>query len=107
VNPASGCPVDTTSYTVEYTCGASGIDEPQWNASWMLFPNPASETVTIQFRSRPGDDRFFIYNAIGQRVRTIAVSSETMKIHVAGLQRGVYFVRVKSNKHPVLKFIKL
>ncbi len=49
INPNSNCPLDTTSYVIEYDCGSVGIERVDQELFWTIFPNPASETITIKF----------------------------------------------------------
>ncbi len=106
INPSSNCPLDTTYSILEYDCGIVGIVEKDMELSWTLFPNPASETITIQFSKYPVQEPIQIYSAIGCLTRTITASAATMKFNIADLPDGLYYVRLKNNQHPPLKFIK-
>jgi hypothetical protein len=110
INPDAICPFDTTSYRIEYDCGTVGITEREKGPelSWAIYPNPASETVTIKFSQYPvQEESIRIYNAIGGLTRSVRVSAATMKINIADLPPGLYYIRLKDNKWPALKFIKL
>jgi len=107
INLNSNCPLDTTSCVLEYDCGVVVIEEINQELFWALFPNPASETITIKFTKAPLQETIQIYSAIGRVTRSITVSSAITKIFIADLPDGLYFIRLKNSKHPALKFIKL
>ncbi|WP_317897974.1 T9SS type A sorting domain-containing protein [Aurantibacillus circumpalustris] len=106
VNPNSNCPLDTTSYLIEYDCGQIvGIDKRHQNNFWTLFPNPASESVTIKFTDFSGKDQIQLYNAVGRLIKEMGVSEETI-LTISDLPKGLYFIRLKNNGRHSLKFFK-
>ena len=105
VNPNSNCPFDTTSSIIEYDCGVGVENINDQNSFWSIFPNPASETITIRFTKNVVREQIQIYNAIGQLVKE-KEAFETTIINISDLQSGVYFIRLKNNKQPALKCIK-
>jgi len=105
IDPNSKCPLDTTTFLVQFDCGVIGIEEINSDNYWSLFPNPASETVTIMFSKDVIQDQILIYNLIGRLTKVIAASTKT-KIDISDLQDGIYFVRLKNDRKPALKFIK-
>jgi len=105
IDPSSTCPLDTTSYFIVYDCGVS-VAEIDRELSWTVFPNPASDFITIKFASQSVDETVQIYNATGYLLKSIPVSSESLKTNIAYLPQGLYYVRLK-NKSGALKFIKL
>jgi len=106
INPVSNCPLDTTSYTIVYNCGSTGIGDPDQLELWTLFPNPASETITIKFTDNDIGKQIHIYSVIGSLLKTITISAPTTKINIDDLADGIYYVRLKNNNYPALKFIK-
>jgi PKD repeat protein len=107
IDPGSDCPLDTTSFTVDYNCGISGVEEPVQELTWTFFPNPSSEIISINFKKTPVHETVQIYNAIGDLIRSIVSSSSSMEFNIADLPAGFYFIRLKNCKQPPQKFIKL
>lgn len=107
IDPNSNCPLDTTSYSIIYNCSVIGIYESDELLSWRIFPNPASESITIEFDKISANEQIEIYNTIGVLTKTILVSSSPMKIDVNDLRGGVYYFRLKGNNHLKYKLIKL
>ncbi len=105
INPNSNCPLDTTYAVLQYDCGAVGVQERDRELFWSLFPNPASETITIKFAKYPVNETIQIYNATGCLIKSITASATT-KIRIDGFPDGFYLIRLKNNKQHPLKFIK-
>ncbi len=105
VNPASNCPLDTTSYQIEFNCGITGITEKGEEPFWSIFPNPASESISIKFVSSKSKEQVHIYNGAGQLIRSISASGTT-KISIADLPTGLYLIRLQNRIQPALKFLK-
>lgn len=107
INPNSNCPLDTTYAVMEYNCGVVGIDQKYRELSWSIFPNPASETITIKFEKYHLKETVEIYNAMGRLTRAMPASASSTKINIAALPAGVYYLRLKNTKLPAVKFVKL
>ncbi len=107
INPVSNCPLDTTSYSITYNCGPSGIHESDPELFWTLFPNPASDIITLKFTNYPVSKPILIYNAIGRLMRSIIPSAATTKIDIAEFAKGLYYIRLQNSNQPALKFIKM
>lgn len=104
-NPTFNCPLDTTSYSINFDCSTSGVKDNIQEVFWRIFPNPASETVTVQFTDHTPKGLIEIYDANGRLAKAVQVS-ETTTIHIAGLADGLYIIRHKNNPRRPLKFIK-
>lgn len=105
IDPASHCPSDTTSYTIEYNCGGLAVAGPVREASWSVFPNPASSAITVRFAKPPMDETIQIYTTIGRLAKELKASS-TQEIDISILPPGLYFIRMKKGEGEVLRFVK-
>jgi hypothetical protein len=106
INPTSSCPLDTTSYSIEYDCGLISVDEIKNNLSWTIFPNPVTESIFVEFAGQPVHETIQIYNATGYLLMSIPTSTQKMKINIAGFPQGLFYLRMKSMPSAI-KFIKL
>ena len=104
-NPASHCPSDTTSFLIDYDCVIVGITETGQDPYWNIFPNPASEIITIKLANNIAREQVEIYSATGLLIKVLNVSGTT-SIDISDFPGGLYFVRFKNKKLPALKFIK-
>ena len=58
----------------------------------ILYPDPATESITVQVPQGVYDGKFTICNATGQAVKQVTVRSASVNVDVSGLAVGVYFV---------------
>lgn len=107
INPNSRCPLDTTSYLIEYDCGPQAPAPGETESFGTVFPNPASGTINIKFRNSITNDQVLVYDATGRLLKLIEVAGvTTLSFSIADLPGGLYLIRLKNNKQPALKFIK-
>jgi predicted outer membrane repeat protein len=79
-----------------------------------LYPNPATDQLTVKFDLPIEDDvDFLIYNDGGVLVNQIRRHAQSgmnmMELDISNLKRGLYFLNINSNKNPgySVKFYKL
>jgi hypothetical protein len=106
VNPTSACPMDTTGYSIQYTCGSVGIAEGDLALSCRVYPNPASEMITLKLSGYTVGETVQIYEVHGGLVRTYAAPSTKTEIIISDLPAGIYFVVLKNKQARPLRFIK-
>lgn len=96
-------PLGLTGKTVKVEINPN-IDE--LNPNFHLFPNPTEDQLTIQIFGSLEDEEIIISDVIGQHVCTERVNQQKT-ISIGDLSDGIYYMRLKSNKNVVAKFIKL
>ena len=69
-----------------------------------IYPNPATSQLTIQSTNEPITS-LTISNLLGQVVYSQSYNAEQVKVDVAALQNGVYFIKINGSE--VRKFMKL
>jgi Secretion system C-terminal sorting domain len=86
------------------TLFTSSIDDLVTNASLEVYPNPASESITLDFSTLTrAEVGFQITNALGQIVTNIAPSqlpsgAHKMQMPVNDLANGLYFITLNTNE---------
>lgn len=110
VDPKYKCPLDTTKAFAEYKdcdgdTGVVGMEVPRPNELWSLFPNPASDKITIKLKDHRIESQIQIYTATGLLVKEQSVIRTTV-VPVSDLPSGIYFVRLKNQPQTTLTFIK-
>lgn len=87
--------------------GIKNIDKT--NISYNLYPNPFSDYTTLQFDNLKNENyNLEVFNNLGQLIKTIAnINTNSVKIERDGLNSGIYFFRLQSDKQGVAagKFI--
>lgn len=79
-------------YLNEIMCGATATPEQSLDNELVVFPNPASEKVTVQCKSGGIPERLEVLSLSGERK---AVSFSTPVISLAGLPEGTYLLRIQ------------
>ncbi|QMU64318.1 MAG: T9SS type A sorting domain-containing protein [Flavobacteriaceae bacterium] len=75
--------------------------------SFDMFPNPATDEVTIQLPTGTDKADVSIYDYVGRLIRSRAATSSNAKVDVTYLSSGMYIVRVVANdKIGIQRFIK-
>ena len=84
----------TGMIVVTGTC-ASGVPSINMNFLSTAFPNPFSNKVTIE---TPPADLISIYNAVGEKIKTIALlhGQTKVEVNVSDLTDGFYFYSIIS-----------
>jgi len=75
-----------------------GIETKEKISAFNLFPNPVTNgELFISGMNSPDKTTIEIYNVLGQTVKTVFIENqsgtETKKINVSGLAKGIYYVR--------------
>lgn len=107
VTDAAGC-TECTSVSVNFTVG---ITESVSAGPIHIFPNPASEFITVKIESNSfSRSEFYISNILGEKIYGENLNGSkniTMNINVSKYDPGIYFVALKNeNGISVMKFIK-
>jgi hypothetical protein len=81
-----------------FICAGVEGDETS-NASVYIYPNPVKDLIRIQLPYIPSDPlKVYILNILGQCVRETSLESSTLELNVSDLEKGIYFLKVTSNK---------
>jgi hypothetical protein len=78
-------------------------------ASAKLFPNPATDRITISAENEKSisGSAYSIYAADGRIVTSGIVSSNNFSLNISSLQRGIFFVKIGEDAgKQVIRFIK-
>jgi len=68
------------------------------NTAFSLYPNPASDIVTLNIDNRNDADlTMYVYNVIGTLVKSETLKQNTRQINIGDLSNGVYVVSIKIN----------
>jgi hypothetical protein len=107
LNPDSDCPFDTTAYRIEYDCGTiTGMEDKVKQAFFRVFPNPASESITVNMVPFSLQDHIQIYDATGRLVRSFRLAGESTELDISDLANGLYYIHLENKRRPPLKFSK-
>ncbi len=102
--------IDIGCFELPATTGISNINREQ--NSFSIFPNPATETISIHTYNKNSDQLEVNFHAsLGENIKTVTAKSVNgiATINISTLANGVYFVRIIGSEHPIAtgRFIKI
>ena len=65
---------------------------------FVVYPNPATDSVSISFPTEFDKATIFIYNAIGQLMGSKELSGENRSVALDAFSSGMYWYQIESNK---------
>jgi nitrogen regulatory protein PII len=82
-----------------YCVTTSGIEENNSLPTVELFPNPASQSVSVDLSAFNGNNvSISIMNTLGQRMESFSLMANGVKtLNLDGYSKGLYFVQVEMN----------
>lgn len=93
-------------------CEVSGMADTKYETDFLIFPNPASDVLSISGMDVQYIDKLTILNSIGQCILEISRAELASRIQsgnldVSRLERGVYFIQISTSKTiSRMRFIK-
>lgn len=88
---------------------ATGVNDIEYNANFEIYPNPATDIITIvNNQSDRKMTRMEITNINGQVVASFVLTDFSQKISLSNLQNGYYFIKLSGdNMSMTKKFVKM
>ncbi|PCI93810.1 MAG: hypothetical protein COB15_15710 [Flavobacteriales bacterium] len=95
-------------FLAKYSFNAIGIDENGFDADFSLYPNPASNNITIDFESEEQFVNLQIINIRGQQIFIKEYkNTKNVQLNIEDFSSGVYFVKIITNNgFKTVKFVK-
>jgi len=103
-NNATGC---NNQQEVEAACAAIGIENITKKSAFSLYPNPASNQITVETSSTQTSGQLSISNLSGMQFITRQINESSKILDISSLPNGVYVIRMTNDSTvEVSKFIK-
>jgi hypothetical protein len=99
VNLTGGCGTYSKTGTLNVNLCAGIATNGALTTEINLFPNPSLDKVSIHSSNMPDHSVLYLYNAVGQVIQSVELTSEETILQRAGLSAGVYMYRVLSNNN--------
>jgi subtilisin family serine protease len=77
----------------QYTLSVESVSKN----SLAVYPNPADTTIYFPIKEEATEAELFIYNSVGQLIRTNKITSNNNAISVSDFSNGLYFYLLKSS----------
>jgi len=81
---------------------ATNIDELK-EAEPTIYPNPATNNITVNFNSNISESEYTIINSIGNIVLNGILNGNQNNIDISRLQPGLHFVKIKTSSNTYIK----
>jgi uncharacterized protein (TIGR02145 family) len=95
------------AYSVRCISNSLGIDQNKIPDNFIVYPNPANESLKIQLPTNIQNGLISIKNIIGQNIMTFAINENISVLNISKLEQGIYFVELTyENNKKTSKFIK-
>ncbi len=93
-----------SSYKIDVSNDILTIEDNALISAIKIFPNPASEEITLSFSKIISNGNIQLFDALGRKVLEQTISNERLKIiSLNGMQRGTYFVSISSETGRITK----
>jgi hypothetical protein len=96
IDSNSDCPLDTTSYFIEFNCGGVGVEEMSQELFCNVFPNPVKDFLRV--KSFYIINSITIYDVLGKSMQASFPLRLENEIDFSFYSSGVYFVMVNTEK---------
>jgi hypothetical protein len=77
------------------TVQEQGIDDVNASYSVSVYPNPATNNVTVSVEGLTGKAQVSVVDMTGRTVMSSAMEGDAMQLNVTKLAQGTYFVRIE------------
>ena len=81
------------------------VIEGNQNSLLKIFPNPATDKLTLKFENKLEQEQIRIYNSTGMLIQEI-VGKPTTVIDINEFRNGIYFIQLKNHPNKAFRFIK-
>ena len=77
-------------------------------SSVRIYPNPASDFLTIDFNGMIGEKTILVYDAIGQQIMNVKETAAIIHLNINDLPGSMYLIKILIDDvlYQSLKFIK-
>ncbi len=102
VTDANGCTMTTETITVE---NITSTEEPIWAREVRIFPNPATEVLTVEMPTLLNNAvRFSFVNVTGQTVLTqVQQSNSLTRLDISDLATGLYLLKMQTEDEVLVR----
>lgn len=93
----SVCPFGESNFVNGENVEIVGIEEIGGIQQIGIYPNPASESVTIQCEGQIDIEQINVFDVNGRMVMSESATGQIHRLDISNLQQGIYFVKVQTS----------
>ncbi len=92
-----------SAYMIDISNDIFSIEDASLEAHVSLYPNPASESVTIDLLSVSGRISVEVYNVLGKTVLQAENYTSNFTLDLDGISAGIYYVKISEGNNSAVK----
>jgi hypothetical protein len=74
----------------------SGIEANKTQINSKLYPNPFSNSITIELRRNLENAELLVFDIVGKQILNARITETTSSLNTSALPKGVYLVKIVS-----------
>lgn len=82
---------------IMFTMCGHKVNTDMWNDEPALYPNPASDKITVEFQNTRGAS-IHVTDLKGRNIKSIALKKDKTELNVSDLPPGNYILQIKTNE---------
>lgn len=91
-------------YKIDISDDILNLDENSFSSEVKVYPNPATEMVTISLKNTSERASLIVYDVMGRLVKQQAFKGEKdLRLSVVNLQPGIYYLKISEGKKQTTK----
>ena len=87
-------------------CYTGVTDATAKEEHFLVYPNPATNFITIDLKSNKKENTIHIYNSLGQEISSIISENVSEKVDISKFSEGIYFIKVNETAYSKFQKIK-
>jgi hypothetical protein len=92
-----------STYKIDISNDILTQDETVFSSEVKVYPNPASEMVTISNASNSEKSSVSIYDVMGRVVKQLDFKGKELQLSVENFQPGIYYLKISEGKKQTTK----
>lgn len=92
----NGCSASKNAFVIVKTC--VGVEEQQLKESVRIYPNPASQFLSVDFGALSGQKNIELYDNLGKQVLSHSSEEPLLQLDLGSLANGIYMIKVTLDK---------
>ena len=94
VGVANLYPMSACSTNVTMSCTPVGINEVENESIWSVYPNPASERITVVLNELKPNSKMEISDITGKKLHAQFINEKSTEIKTNNFESGIYFIKI-------------
>lgn len=94
-NPSSELGYGIPDFNLALNSGLLKLNESD-KEKFVIYPNPASDSVSIAFPSASEDAVIYLYNTMGQLIVSRELTTKNTRVDLEGFSSGMYLYKIES-----------